>query len=169
MSRPLVISIVGRAGSGKTTLVEGLIIELKSRGYRVGTVKHHVHPGIDIDQEGKDSWRHGQAGSDHIVISAPDRIASIRKVTNEWPLIEVVKLFNDVDIVVTDGYRREAENRVEIVRAVVSSTPICSSDELSALVTDCQIEIPCPVFRLDDPLGLVDWIEETYLSLVNDD
>lgn len=65
-----IVCIVGKSNVGKTTLLEGLITELKRRGHRVATVKHDVH-GFEIDQPGKDSWRHAQAGSDAVVISSP--------------------------------------------------------------------------------------------------
>ncbi|RPI82218.1 MAG: molybdopterin-guanine dinucleotide biosynthesis protein B, partial [Chloroflexi bacterium] len=72
------ITVIGKSGSGKTTLIERLIIELSKRGYRLATVKHHSHSGFDIDFPGKDSWRFARAGSCHVVIAAPDKIAAYR-------------------------------------------------------------------------------------------
>ena len=82
------ISVVGKSDTGKTTLLEKLVAELKRRGYRVATVKHDTH-GFDIDQPGKDSWRHAQAGSDVVVISGPDRLALIEKREREMTLDEI--------------------------------------------------------------------------------
>src|SRR4030065_2932382 len=79
----LLVTIIGVSKAGKTTLREKLIPELKRRGFRVGTIKHHSHPGFEIDQPGKDSWRHAQAGSDHVVIASPDRIASYPSLEHE--------------------------------------------------------------------------------------
>jgi len=89
MKTPPIISIVGKSKSGKTTLLEKIIPELKKRNYRVATIKHHAHRGLEIDQPGKDTWRHAQAGSDHIVIVAPDKVASIRKVESAPTLDEI--------------------------------------------------------------------------------
>ena len=75
MCIPLV-TIIGKSGCGKTTLMEKLVVELKSRNYKLATIKHHSHRGFDIDKPGKDSWRFAQAGSDHVVIASPDKIAS---------------------------------------------------------------------------------------------
>ncbi|MCL2751099.1 MAG: molybdopterin-guanine dinucleotide biosynthesis protein B, partial [Coriobacteriia bacterium] len=73
------LAFVGKQNSGKTVLLEQLIAELTSRNYNVGTLKHHGHEGFDFDVEGKDSWRHAEAGSRFTVISAPDKIAMIRQ------------------------------------------------------------------------------------------
>lgn len=118
--KPVVISIVGRSGNGKTMLVGRLSRVLKARGHRVGSLKHHAHPGIDIDQRGKDSWRHAQAGSDHVVIAAPEQIVSIRRINRDKPLRMVLRGFRDIDIMIADGYRREGCNRIENVRIALS-------------------------------------------------
>ena len=65
---PPIVSIVGKSDSGKTTLLEKLVAAIRSRGYRVGTIKHDTH-GFDIDHEGKDSWRHKKAGARTVVLS----------------------------------------------------------------------------------------------------
>ena len=84
-----VLSIIGKSGVGKTTILEKLIPELKSRGLKIATIKHHAHPGFDIDQPGKDTWRHAQAGSDLVIIAAPDKIATIQKLEQEKSLDEI--------------------------------------------------------------------------------
>jgi molybdopterin-guanine dinucleotide biosynthesis protein B len=100
-----IISIVGKSGVGKTTALERVIGELKRRGYKVGTVKHDTH-GFDLDKPGKDSWRHAQAGSDAVVISGPHKMALIRQLEAEMPLDEIVRLMGNVDLVITEGYKR---------------------------------------------------------------
>ena len=74
-----VVSIVGKSDSGKTTVMEGLIRELSAMGYRVATVKHHIHE-VDVDVPGKDSWRHAHAGSVTAMISSPTQFAVVRRV-----------------------------------------------------------------------------------------
>ena len=162
--RPVVVSIIGHPGSGKTTVLVALVRALKSRGYRVGTIKHHVHPGISIDREGKDSWEHAQAGADEIIISAPDQLVSIRKLQQELPLTEVVQNFGDVDIVLSDGYRLEGVNRIEVMREEVNTRLSCSPNELFALLTDCDVSYSVPVFDLEDIKGVADLIEMRLLK-----
>jgi molybdopterin-guanine dinucleotide biosynthesis protein B len=154
-----IVGVVGRSGSGKTTLLEKLIPELKRRGYRVGTIKHHAHPGFEIDQPGKDTWRHAQAGSDHVVIAAPDKIASIRKLTHDLSFEEIAATITDVDLILTEGYRRARIPKIEVVRAVHSRELLCAVDELLAVATDLDLALPVPCYGLDDVSGLVDVIE----------
>jgi molybdopterin-guanine dinucleotide biosynthesis protein B len=126
----------------------------------VGTIKHHSHPGFEVDRPGKDTWRHAQAGSDHVVIAAPDKVASIRRVEREPELHEIAAAMSDVDVILTEGYLRSGEHRIEVVRAARSPKPICQPDQLLALVSDVQVPYDVARFGLDDVTGLVDLIEE---------
>ena len=109
-----IISIVGKSESGKTTLIEKLIPELKKRGYRIGTVKHALH-GFQIDREGKDSFRHKAAGADTVVVVSPKSIAMVKNGGGET-LDFVVKYFSDMDLVITEGYKRENKPKIEVFR-----------------------------------------------------
>ncbi|MEW5899593.1 MAG: molybdopterin-guanine dinucleotide biosynthesis protein B, partial [Bacillota bacterium] len=97
-SAPPLICIVGHSNTGKTTFLEKLIAEFKRRGYRVGAVKHY-HGEFEIDRPGKDSWRFARAGADAVCVSAPDKVALIKKIERELSLDEIISLLNDVDIV----------------------------------------------------------------------
>ncbi len=84
---PQIICIVGRSQSGKTTLIEKLIPELKRRGYRIGTIKHSHHI-FDFDKTGKDSWRHKDAGAETVIVVSPGKIAMVKnddEGTSGWP------------------------------------------------------------------------------------
>ena len=80
---PAVLSIVGRSKVGKTTFLEKLVPEIKSRGYLVGTIKHDAHDHFEIDHKGKDSWRHREAGAQAVAISSPTRFALVKTVKKE--------------------------------------------------------------------------------------
>lgn len=162
MTPPPVISIVGKSGAGKTTLLEKLIAELKRRGYRVATLKHDVRD-FDIDRPGKDSWRHAQAGSDHVVIACPTRIAHIQKLERELSLPEIVAGIQDADIVLSEGYKRGPAPKIEVNRAEQGRALLCQPGELLALVTDQAWDLDVPIFDLDDASGLVDLIEVRFL------
>jgi len=162
-SLPPIVSIVGKSDAGKTTLLEKLVPELTNRGYRVGTIKHDVH-GFDIDHEGKDSWRHKQAGACTVVISSPRKVAVVRDVDEEERLDNLVtKYFRDTDIVITEGYKREAKRKIEIFRSEVHDSPLCMDDEnLVAIVSDDMIDLQVPRFGLEDIAGLADLIEARF-------
>ncbi|MGQ9627279.1 MAG: molybdopterin-guanine dinucleotide biosynthesis protein B [Anaerolineae bacterium] len=162
-----IISIVGKSGVGKTTLLEKLISELKRRGYKVATVKHDTHD-FEIDQPGKDSWRHAQAGSDAVLISSPEKMALIKKLDSEMSLDEIAALldsFGEVDIILTEGYKRGDRPKIEVSRRERSRELLCSEEELLAIATDQPFPLDVPQFSLDDAAGIVDLLEEKFENL----
>ena len=150
-----VISVVGKSDAGKTTLLEKLIRELKRRGYRVATVKHDAH-SFDLDHPGKDTWRHAQAGSDHVVIASPTRIAHIQRIERELTLPEIAATIDDVDIILTEGYKRGPAPKIEVSRAEKGRELLCTREELVALAADQPFDLDVPQFELDDAKGLVE-------------
>ncbi|MDK2817752.1 MAG: molybdopterin-guanine dinucleotide biosynthesis adapter protein [Moorella sp. (in: firmicutes)] len=162
MSTP-VISVVGKSDVGKTTLLTKLLPELKRRGYRVATIKHDTH-GFDIDRPGKDTWRHAEAGADVVVISSPSKMALIEKVDAELPLDAIAERIQNVDLIITEGYKRGDKPKIEVHRAAVSGELLCEPQELLAVATDEPLAIDVPCYGLDDAAGLVDLIEERILA-----
>lgn len=161
---PPIVSIVGKSDAGKTTLLEKLVRELKARGYRIGTVKHDVH-GFDIDHEGKDSWRHKQAGACTVAISSPKKLALVKDVESEETLDSLAsKYFQDVDIILTEGYKKQDKPKIEVLRSQVHETPLCKGDKsLVALVSDTSLDLDVPSFEPDDIKGLADFLEKRFL------
>ena len=154
-----IISIVGISNSGKTTLIEKLTPELKQRGLKVGTIKHDVH-GFELDQEGKDTWRHAQAGVDTVVISSPQKVACIKKVDAELTLDELVcQFFPDMDIVLTEGYKRQDKPKIEVYRVELGEEPLCIDDDtLIAIVSDTKTSLDVPHFSPQDTKNLAEFI-----------
>ena len=158
-----IISIVGKSEVGKTTLLEKLIPELKKRGYRIGVIKHDAH-GFEIDKPGKDSWRLAQAGSDSVVISSSRKLALVKQVERERTPDELLAYLSEVDIVLTEGYKRGHKPKIEVFRRSLGGELLCSEEELLALVTDQPFDLQVPQFNLEDVVGLADLIEERYLA-----
>jgi molybdopterin-guanine dinucleotide biosynthesis protein B len=156
------VSVVGKSDAGKTTLLEKLIPELKRRGYRVATVKHDAH-SFEIDQPGKDTWRHRQAGADVVVISSKDKMAIIRRVDDELSLLQIADMITGVDIILTEGFKRGPAPKIEVSRREKSTELLCTAGELVAIATDQQFDLPVPQFGLDDAVGLVDILENRFL------
>jgi molybdopterin-guanine dinucleotide biosynthesis protein MobB len=159
-----VICIIGRSDSGKTTLIEKLIPELKHRGYRLATVKHHSHAGFEVDQPGKDSWRHAQAGSDHVVIAAPDKIASYRLVDRELTLDEIVSEIKNVDLILVEGYKQAGKPSIEIIRGDLGIQPIGTMAQLFAIAANVSLSASVPVIGLNDVTRMADAIETKFLK-----
>jgi molybdopterin-guanine dinucleotide biosynthesis protein B len=157
-----IISIVGKSRSGKTTFIEKLIAELKRRGHRVGTIKHTFH-GFDIDWEGKDSWRHKQAGADSVMMAAPGKVVLVKD-EGATTLDDYEPYFRDVDIVVTEGFKKGNKPKIEILRAARNTQPLCSNDDkLFALVTDTNVDLGVPRFGLEEVSGVADLIERRFM------
>lgn len=164
-----IISIVGKSDSGKTTLIEKLVPELTRRGYRIATVKHDVH-GFEVDREGKDSWRHKRAGAHTVVISSPKKVALIRDVEGDLSLMEIRdKLIRDVDLVLSEGYKRDVQPKIEIFRKERHQELLCAKeDNLIAIVSDQTFNMGVPCFDLEDMEGLSDFIEKEFLKPGNE-
>jgi molybdopterin-guanine dinucleotide biosynthesis protein B len=161
LDRP-VVSFVAKSNTGKTTFLEALIPELRALGVRVGALKHHSHPR-PFDMPGKDTYRITEAGADVVVGMSPVQIATFRTVT-EPDFVDVIRSsFADVDIVLTEGYKRGPYPKIEVCRAARSSKLMCSEDELLAVVSDGSFALSVPQFDLDDAAGvaafLVGWTE----------
>ena len=165
--QPAIISIVSKKKSGKTTLLEKLIPELKRRGYRVGTVKHDTH-GFDIDHEGKDTYRHKACGADAVMISCPWKLSLIKDTPEEMPLTQLVdRYLNDMDIVLTEGFRRANLPQVEVFRSAAHDRPLHSKGEKNSLVavlSDRPLDLGVPNLDINDYQALADLIEDRFLS-----
>lgn len=155
-----VVCIVGKSNTGKTTLIEKLLKEIKKRNYKVATIKHDTH-GFEMDKPGKDTWRHAKAGADCVTISSPNRVAMIKKVQVEWTLDELILLNKDADLIVVEGFKTSNKPKIEVIRSERSSKSICDPKELIAIASDIDPRIPgVPLCDINDALSLVNIIEE---------
>src|SRR4030066_715549 len=150
-----IISIVWKTESGKTTLIEKLVPVLTQRGYRVATVKHDVH-GFEVDREGKDSWRHKQAGAHTVIISSPQKVALIRDVEKDSTLDEIRgRWVQDVDLLLSEGYKKDVQPKIEVFRKEKHKKLLCTKkDNLIAIVSNRKFNVGVPCFHLEDMKGL---------------
>ena len=159
---PAIVSVVGISKSGKTTLIEKLVRELRSRGYRVATVKH-APEGMTLDQPDRDSWRHLQAGSEATVISSRDRLALIRPVTAEATLDDIARLLGEeYDIILTEGFKQGDAPKIEVHRKE-AGPPLTDIKKLIAIATDEPLDAKARQFSLDDARALADLLEEGFI------
>ena len=162
---PPVIAFIGKPDSGKTTLLEKLIPELRQRGYRIGTIKHHVH-AFEMDKPGKDTWRHKQAGASTVALSSPTGLGIIRDVDEDLTIEELVgRYYGDIDLVIAEGYKRLGLPKIEVFRSTLHGEPLPDRDETwVAMVSDTAGPTDLPCFALDDVIGLADFLEERFIK-----
>ncbi|MEM4473155.1 MAG: molybdopterin-guanine dinucleotide biosynthesis protein B [Archaeoglobaceae archaeon] len=104
----MILSFVGKSGSGKTSLIERLVSQLQKLGYRVAVIKH-AHKGFEIDVRGKDSYRIYEAGADVAVVH-DGKIAIFRR----GDLKLVVEMFKNYDLILTEGFSKEGFPKIAL-------------------------------------------------------
>ncbi len=151
--------VAASSNSGKTTLIEKVVRILKARGLRVAVIKH-ASAGFDLDKPGKDSWRFEQAGADSVVLVGPERMAILRKLDREPEAADLLQAAPDADIVIYEGFKRSALNKIEVFRTGVSGDrPLCSEDpSYLALASDRPFPVSIPRFDLNDAEGIAGFI-----------
>ncbi|MBU0600613.1 molybdopterin-guanine dinucleotide biosynthesis protein B [bacterium] len=166
-----VVSIVGQKNSGKTTLIEKVIPELKKRGYRIGTIKHTIHEikAKDIDRQDKDTYRHQMVGAEIVILSGPNKLMLLNEVKTPLCLDKIRKKYLDeMDLILTEGYKSEDKPKIEVFRQeAAEKEELLSSvekDNLVAVVSNLKFELNIPFFGLDDYLKVADFLEKRFIK-----
>ena len=164
-SIPPIMCIVGFSNSGKTTVMVGLISELRNRGLRIAAIKHDVH-GFEMDKPGKDTWRQKRAGAEVTIISSPHQIGMVKDVRHDHHPLELATLIDqEIDIILAEGFKSTDLPKIEVFRPENGKPPACKDDPfLIAVVSDSEIGWNVPLFRTDDYCGIADFIVD-YFSL----
>lgn len=162
------VAFVAKSNTGKTTLLEKVIGELKNRGYRVGVIKHDAHR-FDIDHPGKDSYRLTAAGADTMLITSSDKLAMVKKHAETPSLEQLIETyFSDMDIVLTEGFKMSTLPKIELHRKERSNTLICRGKQndpnLIAIASDEPLESDVPVLNLNDAIEVADFVEQRFLK-----
>lgn len=162
---PPVVLIVGFKKVGKTALIEKLIPEFCSRGYHVGTIKHHHSDfPVETDARGTDSWKHREAGAKTVALVSPGGVALFRNTDEELSLDQVLPSLRGSDIAIVEGFHREARPKVEII-ASHDGERLCNEDKhVVALVGPLNGNEPVPCFEPGIIKPLADLIEREVLG-----
>jgi molybdopterin-guanine dinucleotide biosynthesis adapter protein len=156
-----VFGLAGWSGSGKTTLMVNLIPKLVGRGLSVSTMKH-AHHDFDIDQPGKDSYEHRQAGASEVMISASKRWALMHEVRieGEPSVDELIARMTPVDLLLVEGFKWHAHSKMEIHRPTLGKPLLQHNDpNIVAVASDENIDdLTVPVFDLNNIIGIADFI-----------
>jgi molybdopterin-guanine dinucleotide biosynthesis adapter protein len=155
-----IYGVIGWKNAGKTSLMERLVAEITGRGLTVSTVKH-VHHDVDLDQPGKDTYRHRKAGASEVVLASAHRFALMREHRGTEPdLAEILFRLAPVDLVLVEGYKRDAHPKVEVWRRETGHSLIQPGDPLvRAVATDADPgPLTVPVLDLNDTAAVADFI-----------
>lgn len=160
------ISFVGRSNSGKTTLVEKLIPELRGRGYKVGVIKNTSHK-ISLDTPGKDTYRFQQAGSDATALVTEEGFTLFKPMKREDdPEIIAAEHFNAMDVVIVEGFKKSGVPKLEVLGDESQRLNEEITDRV-AVVADFNVDSGLPGFHRNDIKDIADFIEKNFLTKVS--
>lgn len=152
--------VVGWKNAGKTGLMERLVAEITARGISVSTVKH-AHHSFDVDHPGKDSHRHRVAGANEVLLASRQRVALMQELrgADEPRLDDLLARLSPVDLVLVEGYKRDAHPKIEAHRAETGNPLIAPDDPtVRAVASDVPLTLDRPVFDLNDTAGIADFV-----------
>ena len=155
-----IFGLAGWSGSGKTTLMTALIPELVSRGVTVSTIKH-AHHSFDVDQPGKDSYRHRHAGCTEVLVASSVRWVLMHELRGaaEPPLEEIVAKISPCDVLLIEGYKRAPIPKLEVRRSAISEPLLFPRDpHVVAIAADYPVDCPLPYFDLNDARRIAGFI-----------
>lgn len=161
-----VIAFVAWSGTGKTTLVESLILLAKEHGLKVGALKHDAHR-FEIDSPGKDSYRFTSAGADAMALVSDEKLALVRR-HDQIPQVDFLlrEYFTDMDLILVEGWKNSALPRIEVFRPALGRPLLTRGTNhdphLVAVAADGPVEVDVPVLPLDDPGVVLDFINERF-------
>lgn len=156
-----IYGVTGWKNSGKTSLMERLVVDITARGLSVSTVKH-AHHSFDVDHPGKDSHRHRVAGARQVLLASRNRWALMHELRGEAEpaLGDLLAQLAPVDLVLIEGYKRDSHPKVEAHRVATGQPLIARDDQtIRAVASDTVPEgLSVPVLHLDDTRAITEFI-----------
>ena len=154
-----IYGIIGWKNAGKTGLMERLVADITARGFTVSTVKH-VHHDVDLDQPGKDTYRHRAAGAREVILASAHRFALMHEHRGPEPdLATILTRLAPVDLVLVEGYKRDSHLKIEVFRRETTQPLIQPTDPLiRAVATDTDLSLTVPVLNLNDTPAIATFI-----------
>ena len=155
-----IFGFAGWSGSGKTTLIEKLIPLFVAHGLKVSLIKH-AHHTFDVDQPGKDSFRHRHAGCSEVLVTSSKRWALMHELQGapEPGFAELIERVSPCDLLLVEGFKREKLSKLEVYRASVGESLLHTQDpDIVAVASDQRLETRLPQFDLNDAPGIAGFI-----------
>lgn len=155
-----IFGFAGWSGSGKTTLIERLIPLFVDRGLKVSLIKH-AHHSFEVDQPGKDSYRHRHAGSTEVLVSSSRRWVLMHELRGapEPGFAELIEQISPCDLLLVEGFKRERVPKLEIYRASIGEPLLHPHDpDIVAIACDRPLETKLPQFDLNDAPAIAGFV-----------
>jgi molybdopterin-guanine dinucleotide biosynthesis adapter protein len=155
-----IFGFAGWSGSGKTTLIEKLIPRFVRAGLRVSLIKH-AHHSFDVDQPGKDSYRHRHAGAAEILVTSSRRWVLMHELrgAQEPSFDEQVRRISACDLLIVEGFKHAPIPKLEVWRAVTGEPLLHPNDpHIVAVASDARVETRLPLLDLNDDAGIAQFI-----------
>jgi len=172
-NRPPVVALVARSGTGKTTLLEGVLAQFSQWGLRVGVIKH-THHDVELDQPGKDSHRLRQAGATQLLLASPWRQVRFEEFKHgsseakppEPNPLELAKALagSRLDLILAEGFKRAQLPKIELRRTATGQPPLPSDPHVIAIASDDEtLQATVPILNLNDPTAVATFIRDRFL------
>jgi molybdopterin-guanine dinucleotide biosynthesis protein B len=160
-----ILLVVGKKKTGKTTLIEKLIVGLKSKGYKIGSMKYTTQDH-EFDTPGKDSFRHAQAGAESTLILSPTKIALFSQTLRSRNLEQLLDfIFAGYDLVIGEGFKNSSFPKIEVYDSKKHSGLLCSAkDNLIAVVGDFNPSVEVPYFPPNQIDSVIEFVEDHFLK-----
>ncbi len=156
-----IFGLAGWSGAGKTSLLTRLLPALTGRGLRVSTMKH-AHHAFDVDVPGKDSYEHRQAGATEVLVTSTNRWALMHELRGaaEASVEDLIRHMTPVDLLIIEGFKHHAHDKLEIFRRGVGKPLLCVDDpRIVAVASDGPVpEARVPRLALDDTQSIADFV-----------
>lgn len=156
--------MIGRKGSGKSEILEVLIVLLKEKGHRVGVIKHLASDDIEIDQPEKDTFRYRQSGAETVMLAGRKRLAVFSNLPAEIPVEELLLRFEGCDLVFLEGFFSNSVPKIEVWRQSLGKPLSGGMENIFALCSEDPIEINVPHFSSHELPSLADFIEKKLIK-----
>ncbi|SKC86382.1 molybdopterin-guanine dinucleotide biosynthesis protein B [Maledivibacter halophilus] len=165
MKKASILSIISReSNTGKTTFIQGIVPKLTRRGYKIMTLKYSCYD-FNIDYKNTDSYKHFNSGAVRTVLVGPQKCAVIEQTNRHKEIYEIVNSYNDIDLIIAEGFRNINEPTIEIIRESITKKIITSRKNLIAIAADTDdLKTTAPIYNLNDYCRICDFIENTLLN-----
>ena len=165
-----IIGFAGWSGSGKTTIIEQVVPVLRAENLSISLIKH-AHHQFDIDQPGKDTWRHRRAGCREVLVTSRARWALMHELQDEpeMSLPGALARLSPCDLVLIEGFKRAAIPKLEVYRSAVGKPALYPDDpNVIGVATDAPealVGAPVPVLDLSNVAAIAEFVIRNSVTL----